>query len=334
MSRQPDSQNPPTVSVVIVNWNGEKWLKRCLSSLEAQDYPKLEVIVVDNGSSDHSRELIRNEFPSTVLVTAEKNLGFASGNNLGIKRTTSELIMLLNNDTWVSPDFVSLMVNFYQNNQGTVEVVGPMEANYSGEQLLKDVWSIDIFGHPIHLPNQSKQFFLSGVCLLFSKRLYLETGGLDEDFFMYFEEIDWFWRLNLIGATAKTNTGAVVNHAGAGSTGDGVKFNSFLWRNQNVLQMLLKNYSVYMLIPILILYLAQNIFEVIFFSVTGKMRIASTYFSGWVYNLRHLRETLKKRKTVQSLRRVREGVILSKMFHGPAKLYHLLIHLKLVNENR
>ena len=75
---------PPLVSVIIVNYNGKHYLKNCLSSLSAQSYPAIEVIFVDNGSSDGSAEYVRNEFPSVRIIESKKNLGFAKGNNLGV----------------------------------------------------------------------------------------------------------------------------------------------------------------------------------------------------------------------------------------------------------
>ncbi|MBU4223242.1 MAG: glycosyltransferase family 2 protein, partial [Euryarchaeota archaeon] len=95
--------NPsPLVSVIIVNYNGKQYLKNCLSSLSAQSYPAIEVIFVDNASSDGSVEYVRKEFPSVRIIESKKNLGFAKGNNLGIREARGELIATLNNDTEVS----------------------------------------------------------------------------------------------------------------------------------------------------------------------------------------------------------------------------------------
>ncbi len=320
----------PSVSVIIVNWNGEKWLDRCLGSLKNQVYPDYQVVVVDNGSTDGSLELMKSSYPEVAVIENPKNSGFAGGNNLGVAAATGELILFLNSDTWVNSNFIKGLVKRYQ--ESGCDVVGPVEADYEGKALLDDVWSIDVLGHTIHVHNPSKQFFLSGVSLLFSKDLYLSTGGLDEDFFMYFEEVDWFWRLNLQAKKYCIAQEVVVYHAGSGSTGSGVKYNIFLWRNQNTLQMLLKNYSALMLLLILPVYLIQNILEALFFLLTGKFSISKTYLLGWTYNLSALKRTFAKRKIVQSLRKLSDHQIMRKMFHGPAKLYHLLIFLGIKKE--
>ena len=101
----------PLVSVIIVNYNGKHYLKKCISSLSAQSYPAIEVIFVDNGSSDGSTEYVRKEFPSVKIIESKKNLGFAKGNNKGIKEARSELIATLNNDTQVSSRWLEELVS-------------------------------------------------------------------------------------------------------------------------------------------------------------------------------------------------------------------------------
>ncbi|MBU4076011.1 MAG: glycosyltransferase family 2 protein [Euryarchaeota archaeon] len=104
--------NPsPLVSVIIVNYNGKQYLKNCLSSLSAQSYPAIEVIFVDNASSDGSVEYVRKEFPSVRIIESKKNLGFAKGNNLGIREARGELIATLNNDTEVSSRWLEELVS-------------------------------------------------------------------------------------------------------------------------------------------------------------------------------------------------------------------------------
>ncbi len=100
----------PLVSVIIVNFNGKQYLKNCLSTLSAQSYPAIEVIFVDNGSSDGSAEYVRKEFPPIRTIESKKNLGFAKGNNLGIKEARGDLIATLNNDTEVTPGWLEELV--------------------------------------------------------------------------------------------------------------------------------------------------------------------------------------------------------------------------------
>lgn len=317
----------PLVSVIIVNWNGKKWLKKCLDSLLAQTYKNYEIIFVDNASSDDSVQYVKTKYPTVTIVETGSNLGFAGGNNRGIDVAKGELILLLNNDTWIKNNFLEEIYKNYI--QSRSDIVGPLESKYTEEIHNKKMApKIDLLGHPIYLPIYIKPpFYLSGVCVLFSKKLYIETDGLDNNFFMYFEEIDWFWRLHLYKKTIKIIPDLYVYHAGAGSTGAGIKFNSFLWRNQNTLQMLLKNYAWYNLLWVLPLYILQNIFEMIAFVLVGKPMIAYTYVLGWTFNIKNLRRTLKKRNDVQTTRLVGDLEILKLMYKGPGKLYHLYKYL-------
>jgi GT2 family glycosyltransferase len=322
----PAPDTKPLISVIILNWNGKKWLDKCLESLVHQTYSRLEIILVDNGSSDDSVEYVRGVFPRVKIVQSASNLGFAGGNNLGIGEASGSVIMLLNNDTWLEPDAVRALVN--EKLRRNLGVIGAREAYYDDCQN-RNLYStsIDPLGHPVNLfaPNDLKpSFYLSGVCLMFSKDLYLNTGGLDFNFFMYFEETDWFWRLGLLGIKFDYSEDIQVHHAGSGSTGNNrIKYKSFLWRNENALQMLLKNYRWYNLLWILPLYFAQNIIEIIFFLAVLKPQIAFSYIEGWAFNIRNLSRTMEKRAWVQHNRVIGDARVLRRMYLSPAKLVHL-----------
>lgn len=318
------------VSVIIVNWNGKKWLKKCLDSLRAQTYRNFEIILVDNASTDDSVEFVEKNYPEVVIVKSDKNLGFAGGNSLGIDNSRGEFILFLNNDIWVKEDFLQKYIAYFKRHQ--IDILSAREARYSGEAYPYYVSKIDLFGHPIYLfgdkHKNQESFYLSGSCLFFARSLYEETRGLDQDFFMYFEEIDWFWRLHLLRKSIGYIDEVCVYHAGAGSTGSGIKYKSFLWRNQNTLQMLLKNYAWYNLLWVLPIYFIQNIFEILAFLIFLKPRIAWSYIEGWWFNLRNLKRTLKKRRRIQQNRIVGDWEIMKKMYFGFGKAYHLLRFLR------
>ncbi len=314
------------VSIVIVNWNGKKWLERCLESLAQQTYKSFEIILVDNASEDDSVEFVRSHFPLVKIVQSEKNLGFSGGNNLGIEKAVGELIMLLNNDTWVENNFLEEMVETLY--KSGCDIVGPIEADYYSKEKLGD-YSIhlDPLGHFIYLFGKNRRnddFYLSGVCLLFRKELYLNSLGLDDNFFMYAEDWDWFWRLHLLDKKIYKNDDVIIYHKGAGSTGGGVKYVSFLWRNQNTLQMLLKNYSWFNLVWTLPIYFLINIVEIVFFIVMGKPKISLSYVEGWWFNLRNLKKILEKRKWVQKNRLVSDYRVFQKMYFGFGKIHHVI----------
>ncbi len=314
----------PLISVIVVNHNGKKWLKRCLDSLFTQDYPKIEIVLVDNSSIDGSVDFVERHYPWVKIVKSDINLGFAAGNNLGIGAARGDYILLLNNDTWFLPNFVSKLLDDYFIHK--VDVIGPVEGYYDGYQRLTNtVTKIDFFGHPtmVYSTGSDQGFYLSGVCLLFSRKTYQQTFGLDNDFFMYVEEVDWFWRLHLLKKTFYLDRSVIVYHAGMGSSSAKINRHRFLWRNENTLQMLLKNYSVANLFWVVPVYLLQNVAEIIVFLMMLRPDIALTYFQGWVFNIKNLHRILVKRRKIQSKRLVGDTYIIKKMYHGFGKLKHL-----------
>lgn len=317
------------VSVIIINWNGMRWLKRCLDSLSNQTYSKFEIIFVDNASTDESVHYVRKYYPEVKVLLNHRNLGFARGNNLGIQLAQGEYILLLNNDTWVESSFIEDLV--IQKIQQNKDVVAPTEVPYDkhSNEVCGSVSLIDPLGHPVYLPasqKKQKSFFLTGVAILFSKSLYEESKGLDDAFFMYCEEIDWFWRLNLLEKSFGYVSNVFVYHYGAGSQKEnkGLRYDSFLWRNQNNLQMLLKNYAIHNLLWILPLYILQNFFEIGIFLLLLKPRISASYLEGWWFNIKNIRGIIAKRQSIQKNRRINDRSIFKQMYLGSGKFHHLL----------
>jgi hypothetical protein len=317
------------VSAVVVNWNGGDRLIKCVSSLRQQSASLLEVIVVDNASTDGSADSIRSLFSDVAVINAGANLGFAGGNAVGIQRARAEYVLLLNNDAWLEPRAVELLMEAHL--LEALDVSGPVECGYderarpSGTGRL----TIDPLGHPVWIQGEetAAPFYLSGVCLLFKRSIYFETGGLDTDFFMYFEETDWFWRLQLYGKRFRTVEHVKVHHAGSASTfAPGSRFNyrRFLWRNQNCLQMLLKNYGALSLVFCLPAYLLQNVFEIFTFLLLGKFMIARSYVEGWWFNLTTIRKILRKRAQIQRCRVISDVQVFRRMYVGLGKVRHFM----------
>lgn len=317
------------VSIIIVNWNGRKWLKKCLMSLENQSYKKLEIIVVDNGSKDDSSLYIETSFPQVKLITNKKNLGLTKAFNIGFKKAQGEYIILFNNDAWVERDFVEKLYRFYI--KSDFDVIAPIEKRYDKSTEFKCNTTIDPIGSPAYfVPTYSreKKIFYLSVCFFFSKKVYEDSRGMDEDYFLYYEDVDWFWRLSLLGKKFAYITNITVYHSGAGSIDKKLKYNSFVWKNQNNLQTLIKNYSLPMLFLILPIYILQNVVEMLFFTLTLQPGIAYSYIQGWIFNIKHIRRTLKKRYWIQKHRVVPDLEIIKKMYIGPAKLKMLINYLK------
>lgn len=325
------NENKEKVSVIVTNWNGVEWLERCLKSLVAQTYPNFEVIVVDNASTDGSKDKIKKFFPKIKIIENKKNYGFPKAVNIGINNSKGDYIIFMNNDTWVEPDFIERICEFYIGNN--YDVVAPLEDRYGKQKDNKYNTTIDLLGSPAYyLPKYKKDklFYLCGVCIFCTKKTYRDTLGMDGDFFLYFEDADWFWRLSLFGKRFTYIDSVPIYHSGASSSNEGlIKYKTFLLRNKNILQMLLKNYSTPMLIIVLPLYFLQNLLEILFFIVILKPKIVLSYIQGWIFNVKNIRRTLKKREWIQKRRVTSDLAILRKMYLGSGKFLWLTDYFKI-----
>ena len=154
-------KNKPLISIIIVNWNGMKWLKKCLSSLSAQTYRPIEIIVVDNKSSDNSLEYIKKHFRKVRVIESHTNGGFAVANNIGVQKCTGKYILFLNTDIWVERTFIHQMYQFYCTH--TYDVISPIERRYFEQKPFKCNTTLDITVIPAYyFPKytKEKQFYL------------------------------------------------------------------------------------------------------------------------------------------------------------------------------
>ena len=218
------------VSVIILNYNGREHLERCLSSLQDLEFPKkqLEIIVVDNGSTDDSVRFIKSRFKGIHLIVSKVNLGFSKGANLGASRARGEYLAFLNNDMRVDRKWLKLLVEAAGTGKG-VACVGSTILNWNGTQVDVKGRSGDAFclayspsqvsGAPEPAANgYSNAFFVSGGAALVQRRVFQELGGFDPDFFLYQEDVDLGWRLWLRGYECVLASEAVVYHRGGASS--------------------------------------------------------------------------------------------------------------------
>ena len=167
----------PLVYVIVVNYNGVKYLKTCLSSIEKQTYQNYETIVVDNASTDNSEEWIRENFPKITLIQAGRNLGFAGGNNLAIKFALdqkADYVFLVNNDTELEMDLVEKLVKTAESDD-SIGIVGPAVFDLKNKTSLQEMgMAIDRFGYPLALKSFSDKdcvFFVSGCSMMIKSDL-------------------------------------------------------------------------------------------------------------------------------------------------------------------
>lgn len=204
----------PRVTAIVVNWNGLEDTIACLASLAEVDYPSLEVVVVDNGSTDGSPALLRQRFPRLALLETGENLGYAGGNNVGVRYVLergADYVLLLNNDTEVAPGFLRRLVEVAEADP-RVGVVGPTIYYYDRPDVVWSAggaidwrrgraWMMGLderdrgqFGTAPREVN-----FVTGCAMMVRRETVERAGPLDERFFLYYEEVEWCVRIRRAG---------------------------------------------------------------------------------------------------------------------------------------
>jgi GT2 family glycosyltransferase len=325
------------VSVVVTSWNGRELLADCLTSLAAQDYPpdRLELIVVDNGSTDGTAEWIRSAWPDVVLVRASENLGFAEGTNLGARAARGELLVFLNNDAAAQPGMLRALVASAIADPGAAAVAARI-LEWEGDRVEFGGSGLSVMGlgfqhsswHPTfrETPAGGEIPFACGAAMLVRAEAFRELGGFDAAYFAYYEDVDLGWRMWQSGRRIVYAPEAVIRHrrhATAARRSD--RWRHFHWY-RNALQTLVKNSETRYLGRLLPLTLAT------WFSRVGSLYslAADAYAAGesvaaerqlgcavgaaegigWV--LSHFDDVLDRRRAVQARRCVGDAELASR----------------------
>jgi GT2 family glycosyltransferase len=272
------------VTVIIVNWNGEQFLQRCLTSLMGQTVQPYEIIVVDNASSDRSI-LIVNQFSLVRLVELDSNNGFALGNNLAIKAAAedSEWIVLLNPDAFAETQWLEELLSAAQHNR-EFDVFGSKLVTAANPTLLDGtgdvyhlsglVWRMDHGKEVSVLPeNDCEIFSPCAAAAMYRRSALLEVGGFDEDYFCYVEDVDLGFRMRLAGHRCLYVPKSIVHHIGSGTTGGQHSDFSVYHGHRNLVWTFVKDMPGMLFWLLLPLHLLLNLVSVIWFVIRGRWRV-------------------------------------------------------------
>lgn len=239
----------PRVSVIIPNWNGLRLLRPCLEALRRQTVADREVIVVENASTDGSREALAAEYPEVRVLAQETNLGFAAGCNAGIRAARGRVIALLNNDVEAEPDWLAELLAALERHPRAGAVASRMMShadrtllNAAGDLYRADgtpdsrgVWQA--YGPPFDA--EVEVFGASGGAVAYRREMLEDVGLFEERFFMWCEDVDLAWRARLAGWKTVYAPRAVVYHH-MSATGGGPLSSYYVGRN--TLWVIARNY--------------------------------------------------------------------------------------------
>lgn len=244
----------PFVTVVVLNYNGLEHLEPCFRSLMALDYPaqRLELLLVDNGSSDSSVAFMEKRFPAVRLIRNERNLGFAAGNNVGVRAAQGELVAFLNNDMRVEPNWLRELVAPFEMGKD-VAAVGGKILSWDGKRIDFAAAAMNIFGYGYQLGAGRRaasdvsevrpMLFVCGGNMAVRRQVYLDAGGFDDDYFAYYEDADLGWRLWVLGQQVLFTPKAVVYHRHHGTGRHLADEKRRLLYERNALYTIIKNYE-------------------------------------------------------------------------------------------
>ena len=216
------------VTIVIPNWNGKEYLRKCLDSLMSQSIGQVPVIVVDNGSEDGSPELVKEEYPWVQLICMDQNYGFCKAVNTGIQAAETKYVILLNNDIVADRDFVKYLLLRAEENprlfscqSKMLQMDHPDHIDNAGDEYCALGWAYtrgkDAKAERF---NRAEQIFSAcGGAVLYRKKVFNEIGLFDEAHFAYLEDVDVGYRAKICGYENWYEPASIVYHKGSAATG-------------------------------------------------------------------------------------------------------------------
>ncbi|MBK8816882.1 MAG: glycosyltransferase family 2 protein [Methylococcaceae bacterium] len=306
------------VSVIIPNWNGQRFLQVCFDSLAAQTYKDFAVYLVDNGSADDSLSYVKLNYPDINIIALPENFGFSAAINAGINGSKGELVAALNNDTASDPKWLEEIVNV-MDSRADIGFCASLLLDFNDRTI------IDSFGDNYSLIGLSGKiatredfrvvgdeptevFSACAAASVYRRSMLDKIGHFDEDFFCYMEDVDIGIRAQLVGYRCLAIPAAKVYHIGSASTGGDMSAFSLSMTAKNLICVLIKDMPLLLLLVMLPLSLAAQALLVLESLLTDRRpkfkKNLSAYFNGLGQGLRLLPLMLQKRKQIQATRTV------------------------------
>jgi hypothetical protein len=237
----------PMVSIVSVNYDQPQVTCEMLESLRKVTYPNFEILIVDNGSPTTSPGIIKEKYPEVQLIISAENLGFAGGNNIAIKQTKGDYVLLLNNDTEVKPDFLESFVELMESDKRigitSSKILYFYEDNmiqYAGMSALNPITSRGGSDGDKEIDNGQynnvkETFYPHGACMMIRKSVLEEIGLLYEGYFLYYEEYDFADRVRQAGYKIYYQPNATILHKESIATGKNSPLKTYYLNRNRVL---------------------------------------------------------------------------------------------------
>lgn len=301
----------PAVSIIIVNYNGKHLLANCLDAVRRQTGVPFETIMVDNGSRDGSAEFVRQNYAEVRVVEAGSNLGFAGGNNLGVRHSNTDLVVLLNNDTVVGQNWLAPLVRSVEAPDVAVASSFVITRGIP-ERFYRRNGSLNLLGHNIMevFSRPENLFYCSGASLIFKRDLFGEP--FDPEYFAYCEDVYLGLRARFMGMRLIHVNDSLVDHLGGATIGSKKSRRIWMFQERNrVLNLLLffTPWTVLRVLPVLVVSMAAK-FGLALFSPRYRL---PGLIHAWFWLLTHPGFVLRRRRSLAREKRVEESEVISWM---------------------
>ncbi len=303
------------VAVVILNYNGTKFLRKFLPQVIEQSAADAEVWVADNNSLDGSVEVLQEEFPHIKIIENPYNAGFAGGYNMALKQIEADYYILLNSDIEVTPNWINPVVDLMEKDPA-IAACQPKILAYHDQTKFEYAGAsggfIDRYGYPFcrgrifqSLEKDEEQyndpievFWATGACLFVKADLYHQFGGLDADFFAHMEEIDFCWRLKNEGYKIMVCPASTVYHVGGGTLPKKSSQKTYL-NFRNNFSLLYKNLPQNQLYKTFIVRLMLDAVAGLKFLLEGDFHDFIAVIEAHLYFYKNLKKLKNKRKSLK-----------------------------------
>jgi GT2 family glycosyltransferase len=308
------------IAIVILNWNGKKYLESFLPSVCSSTYPNLEIVIGDNGSSDGSVLFLQEEYPFIRVIETGVNLGFTGGYNEVLKAVEADYFILLNSDVEVTPNWVEPLITLMEKDPSIAACQPKIRAYYQKNEFEHAGAAggfIDKFGYPFCAGrildtvetdqgqyNSSREiFWASGAALCIKAAAWKKAQGFDRDFFAHMEEIDLCWRLKAMGYKIWYCSESVVYHVGGGTLNKENPFKTYL-NFRNNLFMLQKNLPFWRSLFTIFIRFWLDFLALLHFLLQGKRKDAIAVSKAHVNFFRNFKKTVRKRKQIKKTKSI------------------------------
>ncbi len=287
----------PLISIITINYKQAEVTNELLDSLSQVTWNNLEIIVVDNNSGTTDTKKINTNYKNVKLICSFKNLGFAGGNNLGIKYAKGKYILLLNNDTEVFPEFIEPMVELMEENS-TIGAISPLIKYFENPKWIQyaGFTSMNPLTQRINAIGKGKMdigqyampkstAFAHGCAMLVPRKVIEKIGTMNEEYFLYYEEHDWSYRIKKAGYKIYFQPKSVVLHKESISTGKNSPLKTYFITRNRILYMKKHFHAFWKLLSGLYLVLISIPFNLIRFAMNKRTAHLSAYVDAITWNL-------------------------------------------------